>query len=307
MAECPICITLKKGTLFRPSTTDAPMVLANDISLKKFEDTWMEAGEYNEVKLTFRQKGGNANEFYLNSEIVGGKNVADGFTAAYPADWTNGYSGLATIQMSDGQIHSSVTYTLKSVGTSLPGNTYVPVVTTGSYYLKDVSKIMFKAGTVFKYVDDSKAPFVLNNDLTLQRLGDSDWICLNMLDVKAQNKDKTDSAVTVRFIGSINNLDYDEVGFLFANNVSTVLGFDSNSEALPGCAKCSMTKVFDELYVDGVLTKTNALYDTYSTHMFAYELRNIPKDVVLYVRSYVKVGDTIILGETRTVNPWSVE
>ena len=125
----------------------------------------------------------------------------------------------------------------------------------------------------------------------------ADFIDTKMLQVKIQDDhaNRTDTThLTVRFIGSVNSLDYPSVGFALSleNAVPTI---DTDKSVV-------LTRAYRSLNASGVSKPAAEVYDPYSAYMFAYALNDIPVDTTIYVRAYVKLADgTCIYGAARAV------
>ena len=114
-----------------------------------------------------------------------------------------------------------------------------------------------------------------------------------MLTVKQQNNGQTPK--NVRFIASLNTLTgYDEAGFVFANRpVSGDLTIANGKQVV-------LNTAYSSLNAAGTSVTADKTYDAYSNYFIAYALKEIPAEVTIYARAYVKIGDTIIYGAMST-------
>ena len=121
----------------------------------------------------------------------------------------------------------------------------------------------------------------------------AEFVDTKMLVVKQQNNGK--SPKNVRFIGSLNTLQgYDEAGFVFANKpVSGDLTIANGRQVV-------LNTAYSALNAAGTSVTADKKYDAYSSYFIAYALKEIPAEVTIYARAYVKIGDTIIYGSMST-------
>lgn len=126
-----------------------------------------------------------------------------------------------------------------------------------------------------------------------------EYIDLDMLQVKKQMKANKDnpSAIDIRFISSVNTLDYEKAGLVFSvyNEHPTVGGSK--------CVNKEISKVYHSLYAEGDKQTAENIYgNQYSKYLFAYEYLGFDEGEKVYVCAYVKLKDgTIVYGNARTV------
>lgn len=126
-----------------------------------------------------------------------------------------------------------------------------------------------------------------------------EYIDLDMLQVKKQAKANKDDAsdIDIRFISSVNSLDYEKAGLVFSVY---------NENPTVGSSRCfnkEISKVYNSLYADGDKQTADNIYgNKYSKYLFAYEYLGFSEGEKVYVRAYVKLNDgTIVYGDARTV------
>lgn len=128
----------------------------------------------------------------------------------------------------------------------------------------------------------------------------AEFVDSKMLEVKYQQGDVVDGKRDMRYIASVNGLDYEKAGFVFsrANENPTITG--------DKCVYRETTKVYKSLMADGASTSiSGAGYDDYSQYMYAFIIRKTPVDYTLYVRAYVVLPESgkIVYGAVRTITP----
>lgn len=126
----------------------------------------------------------------------------------------------------------------------------------------------------------------------------AEFVDSKMLEVKYQQGDAVNGKRDMRYIASVNGLNYKKAGFVFssANENPTING--------DKCVYRETTKVYKNLMADGTSTSiSGAGYDAYSQYMYAFIIRNTPIDYALYVRAYVILPDSgkVVYGAVRTI------
>ena len=127
----------------------------------------------------------------------------------------------------------------------------------------------------------------------------AEYIDLSMLEVKYQGKtNKEDSSKQdIRFIASVNSLDYEEAGLVFSvTNTNPAIGGEN-------CIKKAVTTVYRSLYANSVAQTAQDIYkNSYSEYLYAWEYTGIPAGATIYARAFVKLSDgTIVHGAARAV------
>ncbi len=148
------------------------------------------------------------------------------------------------------------------------------------------------------------------NVTTFDKEIDADKYVAEFIDTKMLSVKKQDGTVTnegtenakknVRFIASVNDLDYETAGFAISLKNSKPEVGGSN------CTHKGTTIVYKALNADGESQKVDVVYPGgYSTHMYALEILNIPAyDVgtTIYIRAYVELPDgKYVYGDVREV------
>lgn len=222
----------------------------------------------------------------------------------------------------------------------LTGSTWTPQVKLDHFYNSpgnaDTKNIQVLSGAEYVTIENGTITFTGEGEVSLlftctnNYSGDSYTIstqpvnitvmdaATSMLEVKKQSyviktdEDKVNNGddvdeVNVRFISSVDGLDYLEAGFVFAlSNTEPEIG-------VAGCVTRSTTVVYKNLNTStGSMNVEDVYPEGYeagcSRYMFAHEFTGIPSGTTLYVRAYVKIEDDtqaegyrIVYGETRAV------
>lgn len=126
-----------------------------------------------------------------------------------------------------------------------------------------------------------------------------EYVDLDMLQVKKQAKsnDKNSSRIDIRFIASVDKLDYEKAGLVFSV-------YDANPTIdKTDCFSKNKSKVYSSLYAEGDPKTAEAVYNNnYSKYLFAHEYTGFAEGAVVYARAYVELADgTIVYGSVRTV------
>lgn len=121
-----------------------------------------------------------------------------------------------------------------------------------------------------------------------------------MLDVKVQdNRESAGDGATkfnLRFVGSVNSLEYKKAGFVFS------LTNQTPEKGAEGCVFRETEVVYKKLYAGDKLQSVEDLYGGCSQYMYGFTMLNVPAKKVIYVRGYVELNDGgIIYGNVRTV------
>ena len=132
----------------------------------------------------------------------------------------------------------------------------------------------------------------------------AEFIDTDMLEVVCQYSTASTgtSKRDMRFIASVNTLDYEGAGFVFS---LTDAAPEVNKDA---CAVADTTSVYKTILADGERFATADVYPGgYSQYMYAFTLLNIPvsqgeNPTTIYVRAYVEMEDgTVVYGDARMV------
>lgn len=143
----------------------------------------------------------------------------------------------------------------------------------------------------------------LTDKMHLVHVEEDRYVDTAMLDIKLQNNYNAAKSGTnkfnIRFISSVNNLNYEETGFIFY--VGNEEGYEPTIKQDSKNVR-KTTKVYRALRASGVLWDANRIYDDYSKYINVFVIKNVPADKVIYVRAYVKLeNDKVIYGDTRRI------
>ena len=139
-----------------------------------------------------------------------------------------------------------------------------------------------------------------NREGMFVEVGDNFYVDTKMLSVKVQDNSTTapegTSKFDIRFIASVNSLDYESAGFVFS------LTNDTPEVGKPGCVQKGTTTVYESFTAAGTSQHISDIYSDYSEYMYAFEIKNTPANKRIYVRAYVELEDgTFVYGDVRTV------
>lgn len=127
-----------------------------------------------------------------------------------------------------------------------------------------------------------------------------EYIDLDMLNVKAQKKQSaTAGKYDIRFIASVNNLNYQKAGMVFSvKDKNPTIGASM-------CVTKEVNTVYEMLFANSDKLTTAEIYkNNYSTYLFAHAWTDVPENATIYARAYVKMMDgTIVYGPARAVSP----
>lgn len=126
-----------------------------------------------------------------------------------------------------------------------------------------------------------------------------EYVDLDMLQVKKQAKsnDKNSSWIDIRFIASVDKLDYKKAGLVFSV-------YDANPTiGKTDCLNKTKSTVYNSLYAEGGSETAGEVYtNNYSKYLFAHEYTGFAEGAVVYARAYVELSDgTIVYGAVRAV------
>ena len=295
-------ITFAKDTVLVPSDirySTTPMKLADEVGVYSYQGRW---SDKNQITVTFDSFNGTA--IYMNVDIVAGPNKGEELSKVY-GEWKEYLPTEVTYVKGEVKETKYVTWQ--------PCSTYDAVADVASYnkmyvpigdieYANQVTEIIFNNGTVLTPTNDeySKVPVELVDNMHLVRTSDAEFLDITMLDVKVQdNYAQAEAGATqydMRFIASVNHLNYKKVGFVFSL---------ANEEPEIGVAKCvtrTLSTVYTNINVGTEKYHVHDIYDGYSNYLFAFGINKVPANQVIYARAYVELPDgRIIYGNVRTV------
>ncbi len=131
-------------------------------------------------------------------------------------------------------------------------------------------------------------------------IDDDFYVDTKMLSVKVQDNSTTSpvgtSKFNIRFIASVNSLDYESAGFVFS------LTNDTPEVGKSDCVQKSTTTVYKSLMAAGTSQHVSDVYGDYSEYMYVFAIKDTPANERIYVRAYVELEDgTLVYGDVRTV------
>ncbi len=139
-----------------------------------------------------------------------------------------------------------------------------------------------------------------NREGMFMEIDDDFYVDTKMLSVKVQDNSTTapegTSKFDIRFIASVNSLDYKSAGFVFS------LVNDSPEVNGANCVQKETTTVYKSIRAGGNLQNVSDVYSDYSQYMYAFEIKNTPANKRIYARAYVELADgTFVYGDVRTI------
>lgn len=130
------------------------------------------------------------------------------------------------------------------------------------------------------------------------------YIDLDMLNIKKQSKVNTEVSdrIDVRYIASVDNLNYNSVGFVFSNKADNQA---PTIETVGEKANKPTNTVYARVLEGEGSRKAENIYaedGCNSMYGFAFEIRKTPANSTVYARAYVELKDgTIVYGSPRAV------
>lgn len=303
-------VTFTKGTVIVPTRLEAtrtPMILANNLKIAATEDGFTDE---NQVELIYHSFDGQRG-YYLQAEITSGPDAGANMADVY-GDWKNSPAVKATVYRNGEATEQNVVW---SPCTQLVDDTteYDRVYISGDYaeYMKEVTEIKLSKDTLIvpNNTDYSGNPLRLTKEVRIvnRQKAEADnenntFFDPAMLDIKVQDtyedEDAGATAYDMRFIASVDVLEYKKAGFVFS------LANDNPTKDGERCASREVGKVYNTIRggINNVRVRADQLYEGNSQYLYAFEITGVPAETVIYVRAYVELYDgTIVYGTTRAV------
>lgn len=299
-------VSFVKGTLVVPTRLESsrtPFLLANNLSIVATEDGFLAE---NQVSLTYDRFDGRG--FYLKAKITAGPDKGANIADVY-GDWANSPCGEAIVYRNGEPQELDVIWS-PCTDSGEANRIYI----SGDYaeYMNEVTEIKLAEDTVItpNNADYCGNPIRLTQELRLvnRQVATNDdenntFFDTSMLDIMVQDTYETAdigaTAYDMRFIGSVDELEYRRAGFVFS------LRNENPTKDGEKCVYKEVGKVYERLSggsIGGRVGVSTLYPNSNSQYLYAFEITGVPANTVIYVRAYVELYDgTIVYGTTRAV------